>query len=271
MKQKNKNFDHVEVPKKNKKFHKAVDTMIDSMNTVVEELTPKPKPKKVPKKKKAKIIEDSITVQEHREILNEMKRKELGIRPGAIGRKSELYHMYESGEDKVVARKIFILASKGYSRKEIRTKLGIKLPKWRRMMNSEDHPIYKKMLTEGEDYAVEEIEEAIKKSAIGYDVEEREETIDAITGQVIRTKTTTKHFKPDVKAGMFILTNKRPNEYKLRRNDDQNVNVNIKNETIDYTKLDSVTIDKLLGAVNEEEMAKIIGNIPPVEVITKDE
>jgi hypothetical protein len=210
-----------------------------------------------PVKKKKKLLEESIEVKEHREQREEIKRKKptKESKKETRGRRPMLQVMQDDGEDKVIAQKIYILAAKGYSRKDIRKKLKLKLSTWHTMMEKQrsTYPIYREALDRGEDYAIEDIEEAMKSSAIGYDY--LEETIDLAKGVA---RVTRKHVKPDVKAGQFLLTNKRPQEYKYKRTEIDH-NINVKKEIIDYENLPLSTINNILENVKDKD---VVASIP---------
>jgi len=87
---------------------------------VVEEI--KETPKKVNKAKKPpkkKLIVKPIEKEELEDIIIEIKKTDSYPKEHLVGRKTNLLIMYESGEDKIIAQKIFILASKGHSRQSI--------------------------------------------------------------------------------------------------------------------------------------------------------
>lgn len=206
------------------------------------------------KRNKKELLESSETIEDRKQEKNLIKKKKTkNYKRKSGGRRTILEIMADEGEDKVIAQKIYIMASKGTSRKDIRKKLNIPLSRWHAMINKESDrfPIYKEALLRGEDYAIEEIEEAMKSSAIGYDY--LEETIDLNKGVA---RVTRKHVKPDVKAGMFILTNKRPEQYKYKRKEVEH-NVNVRQEVINYKDVPLDALNELLKAAQPNVIASV--------------
>ena len=80
----------------------------------------------------------------------------------------------------------------------------------------ENHPEFDMVIKEAEESRHQCVEHALFRVATGYDLEHREETI--VTGKdgaVVSSteKTTTKHFKPDVKAIEYYLNNRMPDSW----------------------------------------------------------
>lgn len=162
------------------------------------------------------------------------------------GRKPLAQIFEETGEDKVIAQRIFLLASKGLQRSKIRYALKMSTSTWHTLLHkyADDFPIYKVALDRGEMYATEEVEHALKSRALGYYYEEV--TDDEFKGR----KVTIKHVPADTKAIQFYLTNKKPDEYKFKRDDTMTVNVNQKSD-IDYTKLPPDVLKQLMIAAGD--------------------
>ena len=219
------------------------------------------KPKKVKIKKS---LNDIQTIKEYREGLEPGEVKV----PKPVGRPSDLFIMKESGEDKVVAQKIYILAAKGTPYKKIRKELNLTLNTWHKMMrkNTDHYPIYKQALDRGNKYAIEEVEDALRSSAMGYDYEE---TTIGYDGERSINKTTVKHVKPDVKAIQFFLTNKAPEKYKLKQPEE--ITITHKKETIDAKKLSPDVLKIIMAAKTTEEIAEAMKKIEPVVIIPHDE
>jgi hypothetical protein len=230
------------------------------------------KPRKVRKNKQAtvrhkkRLLERGVTLDE---IKTERERliKEHNEQLPKINKNTDIYKMVAEGEDKVIAQKIYILATKGYSRKKIRSELNIPISMWHNMMvkYAKDIPVFKTALTRGEDYALEEVEESLKSRALGYDYVE--ETFDDMRGM----KTVTKHVPGDVKAMMFILTNKKPDEYKMKR--DNEMILTTKNDvvTFDYTKLPPETLKQLMLAATNQQRTDMIKTLPSVTNVDDEE
>lgn len=248
--------------KRDKEFDDAVDTMIDSMKIVNKKLAGnRDKPKKTKTKKS---LNDIQTIKEYKEGLNPGEVKV----PDKPGRKSDLFHMKESGEDKVVAQKIYILAAKGTPYKKIRKELALTLNIWDKMMRKESHiyPIYKEALDRGNGYAIEEVEDALRCSAMGYDYTEKTEGWD---GDRHINKTTVKHVKPDVKAIQFFLINKAPEKYKLKQPEE--ITITHKRELVDPRKLPPEMVKIIMAAKTTEEIAEAIRSIEPVVSVPHNE
>ena len=157
------------------------------------------------------------------------------------GRKSDLQTWHEDGEAKTIAKKIRALASKGAKRGDIRKKLNIPYAKWRQMMSHEEYTYYKKALEQGEETAIEEVAHALKNRAIGYTYEEIKD--DQARGRTI----TTKHVPGDVKAAIFFLKNKDPDNWKDKVEHDTTITV--EQEEVDYTKLSAKQLKEITDAV----------------------
>lgn len=215
-------------------------------------------------KKTKKNLEDIQTIQEYREGLEPGEVKV----PKPVGRPSDLFIMKESGEDKVVAQKIYILVAKGTPYKKIRKELTITLSLWDKMMrkNTDQYPIYKQALDRGNKYAIEEVEDALRNSAMGYDYTE---TTTGMDGERYINKKTIKHVKPDVKAIQFFLINKAPEKYKLKQPEE--ITITHKKELVDPRKLPPEILKIIMAAKTTEEIAEAIKTIEPVVTIPHDE
>lgn len=219
------------------------------------------KPKKVKTKKP---LNDIQTIKEYRE---DLEPGEVKV-PKPVGRPSDLFVMKESGEDQVVAQKIYILAAKGTPYKKIRKELNLTLNLWDKMMRKDAHlyTIYKAALDRGNAYAIEEVEDALRHVAMGYEFEEKTTGFD---GDRQINKTTIKHFKPDVKAIQFFLINKAPDKYKLKQPED--ITITHRKEIIDPKKIPVEMLKAIMGASTTEEIAEAMKLIEPVVVVPNDE
>jgi hypothetical protein len=215
-------------------------------------------------KKTKKPLKDIRTIKEYREGLEPGEKAP----PKQMGRPTDLFYMDASGEDKVVAQKIYILAAKGTPYKDIRKTLKLTLGKWDNMMRKkcDEYPIYKEALDRGNKYAIEEVEDALRSSAMGYDYTEKTEGWD---GDRHINKTTVKHVKPDVKAIQFFLTNKAPEKYRMKQPEE--ITITHKKETIDPRLLPPEMLKVIMAAKTTDEIAAAMKAIEPVEVITNDE
>lgn len=214
--------------------------------------------------KTKKALNDIQTIKEYRE---DLKPGEVKV-PNPVGRRSDLFLMKESGEDKVVAQKIYILAAKGIAYKKIRKELDLTLNTWDNMMRkkTDEYPIYKEALERGNLYAIEEVETALRSSAMGYDYKE---TTTGYDGDRIIDKTTTKHVKPDVKAIQFFLINKAPEKYKLKQPEE--ITITHKKETVDPRKLPPEMLKVIMSAKTTEEIADAMKKIEPVVSVPHEE
>lgn len=102
-------------------------------------------------------------------------------------------------------KKIEDWASKGLSVSEVASNIGITgrtLYNWRNKSDSIFHA-----LTKGQETAVEILENALFKRAVGYDIEEVTYRYDE-QGNKTKQRSQTKHIYPDVTALKFALINK---------------------------------------------------------------
>ena len=108
-------------------------------------------------------------------------------------------------EEEEQLEKIEEWASKGLSVHEIASNIGVTgrtLYNWRNKSDSIFHA-----LTKGQETAVEILENALFKRAVGYDIEEVTYRYDE-EGNKIKQRSQTKHIYPDVTALKFALINK---------------------------------------------------------------
>lgn len=78
-----------------------------------------------------------------------------------------------------------------------------------------DHEKIKQALKKGEEVMVYEVENALYKAAIGYDVTETDqsETVNAAGDKTVTKHARKRHIPPSIGAICFILKNRRPNKY----------------------------------------------------------
>lgn len=76
-----------------------------------------------------------------------------------------------------------------------------------------EHPAFKKAVSSGKDYADEKVERALYHRAVGYEHEDTH--FSAFNGVVTKTSYM-KHIVPEVKAQIFWLKNRKPDEWKDR-------------------------------------------------------
>lgn len=104
-------------------------------------------------------------------------------------------------------------AAKGSTDKEIRKALKISVTIWYRWLN--ESPALRDEILDARLPALEEIENALYKRAIGYTyVEKTVEERDTPQGTVAVDKLVTKQVAPDPGAAEFILQNRRPDRWK---------------------------------------------------------
>jgi hypothetical protein len=96
---------------------------------------------------------------------------------------------------------------------QIAKKLGLSTSTWYKHYKN---PKIQAALKKGEKIAVEEVENALFKSAIGYEYSEVK--VIKQDNSTVRQEVTKKHVQGNVTAQIFILQNKVPDKYKDRRN-----------------------------------------------------
>ena len=114
------------------------------------------------------------------------------------------------------------LAAKGLTNKEIAEQMGVATStfnKWRT-----EHEELEKAVTEGKETADAKVERSLFERAIGYTYEEKKviTTINPKTGETnpLRIEKTTKVVPPDTTAQIFWLKNRRPEEWRDRKDVD---------------------------------------------------
>lgn len=134
--------------------------------------------------------------------------------------------------DTHVAPKLELIAhwcKQGATEEEICKKLDVGVSTFNKY--KKEHPELKDVLFLGKQDADDKVEAALFKKALGYDYEERKvkQTDDGTEVTV-----TTKHIPPDSTAMIFWLKNRRPNDWKDRReistDEDSSVKVVIVND-----------------------------------------
>jgi len=107
---------------------------------------------------------------------------------------------------------------KGLTDKEIADNLGVGESTFRDYKSKK--PALRAVLKDGKDDAVAQVENALHKRALGYDVAIESEVVtieDPEKGTTTRTKNTIVHVKPDVAAMIFYLKNRKSSEWQDRR------------------------------------------------------
>lgn len=110
-------------------------------------------------------------------------------------------------------------ARDGLTDEQIASKMGIRretLSVWKK-----EHPNISNTLKRGKDVIDRQVENALLKRALGYKYDEitREVSADPETGEerLIITKVVTKEVQPDTTAQIFWLKNRKPDEWRAKR------------------------------------------------------
>lgn len=111
------------------------------------------------------------------------------------------------------------LALKGATDQEVAEAFGVSkrtIIRWK-----SDHPEFAEAYQRGKDIADAKVKKALYERAIGYEVQEKESTVDVDpkTGESkpVRVKTTTKKYPPDTMAAMYWLNNRTKGEFAQRQ------------------------------------------------------
>ena len=111
------------------------------------------------------------------------------------------------------------LATAGLTNKEIAKKLGIATStfnKWR-----DENPEFNEAVLSGKEIADAKVEKSLFKRAMGYEYEEKKviTSLDPKTGETlpVRIEKTTKVVPPDTTAQIFWLKNRKPKDWRDRR------------------------------------------------------
>ena len=111
------------------------------------------------------------------------------------------------------------------------------------------YPQFTEAVKKGKDYIVYEVENALAKSAIGYDTEETVTDISIAKDgtKVQHIKKVKKHVAPNATSAIFFLKNKRPEEYRDRV------------ETAISGSIE--TANRPLEKISDEQLEKIAGQL----------
>ena len=109
------------------------------------------------------------------------------------------------------------LALKGATDQELAEAFGVSKRTILRWKN--EHPSFAEAYQRGKDVADAKVKKALYQRAIGYEVIEKESTVDPKTGESkpVRVKTITKQIAPDTMAIMYWLNNRSKGEFAQRQ------------------------------------------------------
>jgi hypothetical protein len=132
------------------------------------------------------------------------------------GRKPEnLWDKYKVGE---ILAEVQLWYSEGATDDIVAKKLNIGLTTLYKIKNK--YPEFKENLKRGKDTADEQVESALFRRALGYEIEETTQEIKVNadgTAQPAIIRKTKKKVPPDVTAQIFWLKNRRPNEWRDKK------------------------------------------------------
>jgi hypothetical protein len=111
-------------------------------------------------------------------------------------------------------RRAFLLAKSGNTREQIAHNLGISKDTLYEWMSQPKKISFTDAIKKGEELAISHVENQLYKRAVGYSIIE---TKTIIGGTNPHTEEITKEIQPDVTAQIFLLKNKKPEEYKDRQ------------------------------------------------------
>jgi hypothetical protein len=103
-------------------------------------------------------------------------------------------------------------AKDGLIDEQIAANLGVRrstLHNWRVRF-----PEIAEALSKGKDSADREVENALFKSALGYEYDEKTYELDRKTGEIVLVKTVTKRVPPNPTSGIFWMKNRKPDEWR---------------------------------------------------------
>lgn len=175
------------------------------------------------------------------------------------GRQSILEKLKEDKTDKKVAMHIYNMACNGYSRTRIQKeleKMGYSKGTWKQMTETktEEYPIYKRALQAGEIKSINQVEQSLKNSAVGYYVKE-EKTVTDGSG-VPKTTITKRYISPSFQSQQFYLTNMLPDKYKVKKQVSTEVTANV-NESIDLSNLSVDILREIKKGIKDNKKNKI--------------
>jgi len=191
----------------------------------------------------------------------------------------QVYEMIDSGEYRVLANKIYRIASTGALRKTIRKKLGISTNLWQDLINLPDNKfpqgnnLFKAALTKGEINGCYVVADALKETALGYEfVEKNVKYIEDEDGNITGKKNISvfhKYQPGNVKAQTHYLSKKLPDEWGivdgtiinndnrvLNITDIQNMPKNLREQLLKFIESQSKSIEE---NTNVEEVIEIDG------------
>lgn len=163
----------------------------------------------------------------------------------------QIKEWHDTGEDIIIADKIFHLAATGALRKDIKKTLKINVRLWNEMLR-DPNSIYSMAIREGEPLGADNVIDALQSIAIGYDYfEYKKGTRNGKDFHEVHKR----HLPPNLNAITKYLSTKLPEIWGT--NNELNINVN-KNETLSVEKLKNADIKllkrlMLLADGNEKE------------------
>lgn len=107
------------------------------------------------------------------------------------------------------------------------------------------YPEFREALKKGKEVVDYEVENALLKRALGYEYEEITEEL--VNGKMQATKKVIKKMPPDTTAQIFWLKNRKPNEWRDKKNVESNVEIN----TNPLKDLSSEDLRKLIDDTRE--------------------
>ncbi len=185
--------------------------------------------------------------------LDNIVKKNLGGRPSS----------YESLKISTKLEQVKEWKLNGATNKQIAKNLGISVSSFCEYLNK--YPEFRQAIEKGKEVMADEIENALFKSAVGYNYIKKipfkakkiiydpetnkkiSETEEIIYGE------TEEHVPPQAIPGIFMIKNLMPDKYKDKIEHEQNININV-------NKLDALTNDDLLKIIqNSESLLKNAG------------
>ena len=117
-------------------------------------------------------------------------------------------------------------SSRGMTQKDMAKALGVGYTSFRNY--KEEYPELQEAIDRGQISAVQEVEGALFKRAIGYEYEEETEELKNIDGKKTAFKRKVKkHQAGDTLAMMYYLNNRAPDKWKARREDKGDTDMNV--------------------------------------------
>jgi hypothetical protein len=145
---------------------------------------------------------------------------------------------------------IFKFASRGFPQTKVAEEIGMSLDKLKKLRD--ENELVEKAFSQGQQAAVEDVEYALYRKALGFEKEVEELKFNNKTGTAERVKVN-RYFQPDINAIKYFLSHNRPEKYTQKGHDNSKRNSVQFKETkeINFSGVDMSDKDKMREALEK--------------------